>query len=55
MRDIYDDMPPEIGIAQRRHNLEELARLEREGEARRERIRRAMEAAQNQMANARSN
>jgi hypothetical protein len=36
--DIYDLMPPDIGPAQRRHNLERLAHLEIEGDERRARL-----------------
>ena len=38
IRDIYDALPPERGVALRRANLERLAELEAEGEERRARM-----------------
>ena len=38
IRDIYDALPPERGVALRRANLERLAELEADGEQRRARM-----------------
>ena len=38
VRDIYDALPPERGVALRRANLERLAELEADGEQRRARM-----------------
>lgn len=44
VRDVYDVMPPDVGAAQRRYNKERLAVLEADGERRRARLARVLEA-----------
>ncbi len=46
IRDVYDLMPPDVGLVQRRHNQERLALLEAEGERRRARIALVIKAAE---------